>query len=440
MKRRTSEELLPPSLLRSKTHASLASNSTDVVSDIHVNDSLSSLQSSTSSFHDSELPNDDVDLDPFAYARQLEATESRLLESPSRHAKQPPTASRSDQTDSVISQNDDAISPQPQEEIYSTQSAFEFEPDIPRGGTPRDILQTKALGGGELLSDSINSFTSEDGSRIIGSDFNSGSHMEGSYLDGFDVWSPAGDPVQINESHPSFLEEQHNAESNQLLPSTHASGTKTSDLHFELASSIVPSVYAQSLSLHVNPRPDQAPKSKPIPLQTNGLALDALKHITRSKQSYAAWESLVKANMAKYGNIAKVCDQFEDATVFRIVKAWETFGVIFAWCVVAKERDKALLMAASRTPDLDFSSQDDIIEESFSQPVVLPPYEPSENEERHLFMLSTSCSSLSVSARQKLLSSQCIGIWSPWTEVPVEMDGEYHIAHVITRFMTDTIY
>lgn len=140
--------------------------------------------------------------------------------------------------------------------------------------------------------------------------------------------------------------------------------------------------------------------------------------------------------VAKQGSVARLCATTGDAVLFRIMDAWLDGVSVFAQCIPVRTEELSCFLQPTR------QSQDDhdTIEESFSQPASLPPYIPRPDDKEHTFLFSFAYMQLASASHRKLLTDDCVAIWEPWNTVKAFAAGDQREVHVVTRFMTDSIY
>ncbi|KAG0171222.1 hypothetical protein DFQ28_001087 [Apophysomyces sp. BC1034] len=302
----------------------------------------------------------------------------------------------------------------------------------------------------DIAHDPIRSFSDDDRDAPLEEDisFNTSSSMS-HILDGLDMWQPSTshDQCDVDTILDSWTDDDDddNDEINKFTqPSKHQlppRDQQTSTLQFKLPCTLPP-IYRHDL------RGDQQ-RQNPINFKHDGLAVKALEVITNEKNEHMVWNRRVRGEsmsttlgpsinvcaVAKLGCVARACKTFGDAQLFRAIDMWKEHGLVFAWCVAVK--DSEVSEALNTLPSDD---GDDIIEEDFPPPVVLPPYTPSADDERCLFLFSFAYMQITVSMKSRFLMDNCVGIWAPWTVVPMVVNGEQHNVHIVTRFMTDSIY
>lgn len=141
--------------------------------------------------------------------------------------------------------------------------------------------------------------------------------------------------------------------------------------------------------------------------------------------------------VVKKGLIANVCVSSEDAQLFRILQTWVDHGFIFACCTPLSQDEMDYILSTSLGHERNNANlNDDIVEDTYSQPMQLPPYNPDEEDEQFVFMFSFAYMHAPDSTRIKLLQEECVAIWPPWTRKTL-LDQDVYI---VTRFMSQSIY
>lgn len=139
------------------------------------------------------------------------------------------------------------------------------------------------------------------------------------------------------------------------------------------------------------------------------------------------------------GSIARLCVSSEEAQLFRIVQTWKDHGVLFGRCARLNQDEINYILRRERDNinTLGNTQQDDVIEESYSQPVQLPPYDPGNEDEQFICVFSFAYMHAPDSTRNKFLNEEWVAIWPPWThkKLPAERD-----IYIVTRFMSQSIY
>ena len=156
--------------------------------------------------------------------------------------------------------------------------------------------------------------------------------------------------------------------------------------------------------------------------------------------TYSSWNDSMDMLAVKKGSVASLCASSEDAQLFRIIHIWKDQGFIFACCTRLNQDETNHVVSTSlaqgnNNPALDHP-EDDLVEEPYSQPMQLPPYRPSDDDEQLSFMFSFVYMHAPVSTRNKLLQDECVAIWQPWTRKSL---GDKDI-YIVTRFMSQSIY
>ncbi|KAF7732576.1 hypothetical protein EC973_003323 [Apophysomyces ossiformis] len=284
----------------------------------------------------------------------------------------------------------------------------------------------------QIPYDSIRSFSDEDDSALPEdvASFNTASSM--SYiLDGLDTWQPSTSHDQCDvdtileswtDDDEKIMESPHTSEAQ---PKQHE--TKVASLQFQLPR-VLPPIYRHDL------RGDQQ-RMNPIKFKPNGLAVQALENIMSERDKHMAWDRRVKSEMAKVGCIARACRNFDGGQLFRLVETWTQHGLTFGWCVAVKEFEMSMI-SSTFAAENDF----DTIEEDFPAPIILPPYTPSPDDDRCLFLFSFAYMQVTEDRKLQFLRDNCVGIWSPWSVVSMIINDEKHNVHIATRFMTDSLY
>ncbi|KAI9490887.1 hypothetical protein BDB00DRAFT_835828 [Zychaea mexicana] len=181
---------------------------------------------------------------------------------------------------------------------------------------------------------------------------------------------------------------------------------------------------------------EYTPKNKPLDFKTDGPAADILRQISRAAEDHAAWESKVRAEMAKLGSLPQVCSLFDNATLFRVLDSWVERGLIFGRCVQVRPSELAHIMQQASGGNSD-DDDDDMIEDLVSQPATLPPYTPIDGEQEYTFLFSFAhMPQITSSVKTKFLQEECAAVWTPWTVVS-DTQREVYVA---TRFLTYSMY
>ncbi|CAO3591703.1 unnamed protein product [Absidia cylindrospora] len=186
-----------------------------------------------------------------------------------------------------------------------------------------------------------------------------------------------------------------------------------------------------------------------LPIKKDGLASMALNCIDQEIRKFREWQSSVLVEMAKHGSVSKVCQQDPDGRLCRILEMWVEHDMVFSWCVdlTIKEREQLLTTTQRRGGggDDDDDDDDDIIMQhdsdtdiSSQQPLILPTYEPSEDDRPYVCVFATTyLNGPRKSIIAKLMTQQYMAMWAPWTTVPISVDGADLYIHIVTRFMMD---
>ncbi|ORZ20723.1 hypothetical protein BCR42DRAFT_409373 [Absidia repens] len=209
-----------------------------------------------------------------------------------------------------------------------------------------------------------------------------------------------------------------------------------------------------------NNNKNNATNKSQLPIKKDGLASMALDCINQEVRSFRVWQSSVLAEMAKHGSVSKVCQQDPEGRLCRILEMWVEHGMVFSWCVdlTIKEREQLLTTTKdgsggsqqqqqqqqqqqrqSEMDDDDIIMQyDSDIDISSQQPLVLPTYEPSEDDRPYVCVFATTyLNGPRKSIIAKLMTAQYMAMWAPWTTVPISVDGADLYVHIVTRFMMD---
>ncbi|KAI9028929.1 hypothetical protein CLU79DRAFT_519134 [Phycomyces nitens] len=176
--------------------------------------------------------------------------------------------------------------------------------------------------------------------------------------------------------------------------------------------------------------------TKPLTLEPGGLASQAREVALDEAKDFMKWERSIKATMAHHGSVTWAVSHSKEARLFRMTDTWSENGVIFSWCVpVTDEEQESLRHLTQSQPD------DDSVDEIFSQPQLLPPYIPSEDDDKYLFGFFFLHSNTTPLVKERFLKETFVGIWPPWTHYIDKLsDSEERKVFMATRFMANSMY
>ncbi|KAI8334201.1 hypothetical protein BC941DRAFT_432364 [Chlamydoabsidia padenii] len=137
-----------------------------------------------------------------------------------------------------------------------------------------------------------------------------------------------------------------------------------------------------------------------LPIKEGGLASMALDCINQELVTFQQWQTSMNIEMAKHGSISRFCAQ-TGGRLCRLVESWQEGGLLFGWCVDDDDDDPSPFLCLFSTAYM--------------------------NAPHH-------------SIATKLIKASRIGLWPPWTNVAVPMDGKEDVyVHIITKFRMDDL-
>ncbi|KAI7856628.1 hypothetical protein BDC45DRAFT_604146 [Circinella umbellata] len=293
-------------------------------------------------------------------------------------------------------------------------------------------------------------------------------------LDGLDDWrptpgfKPSSSPYNVNDDEDdddilsSFVTDDDLLASQQRpqkvsstvdnITPARIEGAPIPDFRFQ--SSPLPRVYPKLPPVTTNnhhhqhqrnPQLDTEKPPEPLVFKEHGPAKPIIRQIAQAAEDHAAWESKVRAEMAKLGSLPKVCSLFDNATLFRILESWTERGLIFGRCVQVRpneltymQQQESMYNSKSHDSNNNNNDDDDMIEDLISQRSSLPPYIPMAGEQVFTFLFSFAyMPQTTVSIKNQFLQEECVAIWTPWTVVSEDIEREIC---VITRFLSYSLY
>lgn len=334
------------------------------------------------------------------------------------------------QTDSVISNFSDNSQP-----ILPTDFRF------------NDINENQKF----LREDSANSFVSNLGSPLLEALENDllsfGDDMAESVTSSFSTQEPIPQSHSLPATNNAIVTEPlaNNSDDSRLPP--------LSDFKF-----IIPTSTAK-----LKPIIKDTPKPVIQRMKKEGLTDVALRTILKETELHEKWEDAMNAQLAQYGNIAKVCKEVNsEAVLFWLLDSWIEGNLIFAWCTLMDEEEIDNWISTKEDEDEEegssgqFSSlmriEDDCTSNKYGMSTIkscpddglltVMNDELSEPEEKFLFAFSLAYIKSRKYAKKFIEEERVVAVWpDDWSEIQITLPKIGHcIANLTSKFKADSIY
>ncbi|KAL9543754.1 hypothetical protein PS6_009121 [Mucor atramentarius] len=202
----------------------------------------------------------------------------------------------------------------------------------------------------------------------------------------------------------------------------------------------------------------QAPKPVTQLLKPAGITSVALKVILQETEMHEKWENAMNAQLAKHGNIAKMCTaEDSEAALFWILDSWIEGNVIFAWCtymdeddidqwISAKEEDEkkeeAIDPSMALIPNTDtITTTDNYAIKSYPDQKLLNNMNGMPGE-KYLFAFSLAYIKSRKYAKKFIEEERVVAVWpEEWSELQIMLPIVGHCIAILTsKFKADSIY
>ncbi|ORX63113.1 hypothetical protein DM01DRAFT_1403482 [Hesseltinella vesiculosa] len=258
-------------------------------------------------------------------------------------------------------------------------------------------------------------------------------------------------PTQKSSQHSDFLS-LASPEASPVLSPQNQPGGRTLQIQRALSASASPtkSIPAFEFSKHTpsssKPAPDSS-LSLANSYKAGGLAQAAARQIEKEFLAFKTWHTTVKSHLVSQG-LAKYCIDYDQGRLCRILELWVEQGQWLAWCVDLTDHEKAFLSRSSfpslgpslSSPGTQNSQTTKDTVSDFSQPASLPDYEPNDSDHPYLCLFSFVHMPSVQRLQANLARADYIGLWPPWSSIPITINHQEHHVHVVTRFMLEEAF
>ncbi|KAI8089565.1 uncharacterized protein BX664DRAFT_333349 [Halteromyces radiatus] len=251
---------------------------------------------------------------------------------------------------------------------------------------------------------------------------------------------------KINKNDTSKQQQQ------QQQQSSHPAFSLYQQVHREDTS---PSFHVQQPSFIFDHTTTNDTNNRHLPIKSDGLAATALQCIEQEQTAFRQWRSSVLIEMAKHGTVAQSCQQDSKVRLCRLLDLWMEHGCLFGWCVDLTMDEHRILLKHQQKYTLDSVQDLDTIDDdddywldrdlgteaeekkAAAFDPSLPSYQPGEDERPYLCMFSMTFVEATNTTISNMAKADYLGLWPPWTTIPILIDDEELYVHVITKFMVD---
>ncbi|KAI8646123.1 hypothetical protein BD408DRAFT_410710 [Parasitella parasitica] len=218
----------------------------------------------------------------------------------------------------------------------------------------------------------------------------------------------------------------------------------------------------------------KASKPEAKRLKKEGLTDTALQTILRETELHEKWEYGINAQLAKYGNIAKVCKEVaKEAVLFWVNDSWLEGNLIFAWCTLMDEQEIEGWITIKQEAEVEeakveqveaeeeeladrllcLMEDDEKIDTSVNNSTIKNHPDEAllstinndrlpEHDDSFLFAFSLAYVKSRKYAKKFIEQERVVAVWpDSWSELQITLPKIGHfIANVTSKFKADSIY